>query len=155
MASFLLHVGLAWPKTSGAALSKTRNTALRLPARWETYFIVGLGNRTNTLEKTRSPKLNSIDWFASWQGFFSHPAFFENAKRWHTTPDQEILLLDCETNFIVGVDVRENALAKTRSAKLHSIDWFAPWQGFFDLLVFGAAFSLVFACYLLVGTAES
>ena len=55
-----------------------------------------------------------------------------------------------ETYLIIGQDVCENALAKDSAANLNSIDWFASGQGFFDLLVFGGAFSLVFACYLLV-----
>ena len=100
--------------------------------------------------KESHPKLKSIGWFASGQGFSSQPAFFENAKRWQTTPDQEIQLPECETYLIIVVDVCKNALAKESHPKLNSIDWFAPGQGFLDLLFFGAAFSLVFACYLLV-----
>ena len=82
--------------------------------------------------------------------FTSRPAFFENAKRWQAAPDQEILLPVRETHFIIRQDVCKNAPTKESDQKLNSIDWFASGQGFSGLLVFGAAFSLVFACYLLV-----
>ena len=115
------------------------------------YLIVGQGNRRNTLVKEWSPKLNSIGWCAPGQGFFSRPAFFENAKRWQTAPDQELQLPVRETYLIVVQDVCENALAKESRPKLNCIDWCASGQGFFDLLVFGGAFSLVFQRKLLVG----
>ena len=85
-----------------------------------------------------------------WARFFSHPAFFENAKRWQTTPVQEIQLPGRETYLIARVDICKNALAKESRPKLNSIDWFAPGQGFLDLLVFGGAFLMVFAGFLLV-----
>ena len=113
-------------------------------------FIIILGNRTNTLVKTRSTKLNCIGWCAPGQGFPSHPAFFENAKRLRTTPGREIQLPEFETYFIIIVGVCEKALVKGRSAKLNSIDWFAPGQGFCVLLVLGSGFSTVFACLLSV-----
>ena len=114
------------------------------------WLIARLGNRTNTLVKTRSPKLNSIDVFAPAQGFSSHLAFFDNAKRWQTTPDQEIQLPECVTYLIARVDICRNALAKESRAKLNSIDWFAPGQCLCVLLVFGGVFSTVFACLLSV-----
>ena len=100
--------------------------------------------------KDSSPKLNSIDWCASAQGFSSRPAFFENAKRLQTAPDQEIQLPVGDRYLIIILDVCKNALVKFSSPKLNSIDWCASAQGFFNLLVFGGAFSLVFACYLSV-----
>ena len=100
--------------------------------------------------KDSSPKLNSIDWCASAQGFSSRPAFFENAKRLQTAPDQEIQLPVGERYLIIILDVCKNALVKDSSPKLNSIDWCASAQGFFNLLVFGGAFSLVFSGFLLV-----
>ena len=113
-----------------------------------TYLIVVQGIRKNTLAKDSRPKINSIDWFAPGQGFFSRPAFFEIAKRFQTAPDQELQLPVPETYLIVVQDVCENALAKDSRPKLNCIDWFASGQGFLVLLVFGGAFFLVFACYL-------
>ena len=75
--------------------------------------------------------------------FFSRPAFFENAKRWQATPDQEILLPVRETHFIIRQDVCKNAPAKESDQKLNSIDWFASGQGFFGSAVFGGAIWLV------------
>ena len=100
--------------------------------------------------KDSSPKLNSIDWCASAQGFSSRPAFFENAKRLQTTPDQEILLPVRETYLIVVQEVCTNALLKESAAKLNSIDWFASGQGLCVLLVLGSGFLTVFACLLLL-----
>ena len=100
--------------------------------------------------KESSPKLTSIDWCAPGQCFPSRPAFFENAKRLQTTPDQEILLPVRETYLIVVQEVCADALLKESAAKLNSIDWFASGQGFLGLLVFGGAFWLVFVVYLLL-----
>ena len=100
--------------------------------------------------KGRSPTLNSIGWLAPGQGFPSHPAFFENAKPFQTAPGQEIQLPEFETHFIIILDVCEKALAKGRGPTLNSIDWCAPGQGLYVLLVFGGVFSTVFACLLSV-----
>ena len=99
------------------------------------------------MKESRS-KLTSIDWFAPGQGFSSRPAFFENAKRLQTAPDQEVQLPVPETYLIIVQDVCENALAKDSRPLLNCIDWCAPGQGFFFSLVFGGAFSLVFLYFV-------
>ena len=93
--------------------------------------------------------------FASTQVFFSHPAFFEDAKRLQDTLDQDIQLPEYETYLIVIVDVSENALEKEWSPKLNSIDVFASAQGFRVLLFSEGAFSLVLQRKLLVDLSRS
>ena len=143
------------PKIVAARSAKHEKTALRLPGWWKTHFIIILGNRTDTLVKGRSPKLTSIAWFAPGQGFRTHPAFFENAKRCQTAPGQELQLPEFDTYFLIIVEVWENALVKGRSPKLNSISWFAHGQVFCVLLFFGGSFWLVFILYLLVELARS
>ena len=93
--------------------------------------------------KKWSAKTDCIGWFALGQVFSSHPAFFENARRLQTAPDQEILLPVRETYLIVVQEVCTNALTKESAAKLNCIDWFASGQGFLGSAVFGGAFLLV------------
>ena len=114
----------------------------------------GRGCDSSSLAKKQSPNLNSIDAFASAQGFSSHPAFFENAKQLQSTPDQEIQLPGYKTYLIARLDVRTNVLAKVSHKNIDSIDAFASAQGFSDLLFSGGAFSLVFACFVLVEVAR-
>ena len=96
--------------------------------------------------KIRSPTLNSIGWFAPGQGFLTHPAFFENAKRLQTAPDQEVQLPVPETYLIIVQDVCENALAKDSRPKLNCIDWCAPGQGFFRFACFRRRIFARFCC---------
>ena len=146
-----LFCGPARPTTNNyQQLSKTQKPALRLLARCISYLIVVQGNRTDTLVKELSAKTDCISWFALGQAFPTHPAFFGNAKRLQTAPDQEILLPVRETYLIVVQEVCADALLKESAAKLNSIDWFASGQGFLGLLVFGGAFWLVFVVYLLL-----
>ena len=97
--------------------------------------------------KVRSPKLNSIGWFAPGQIFGSHAAFFEKNKRLQTAPGQELQLPELETHFIIIQGGRAEALAKEWAAKLNSIDWHAPGQIFGVLQVFGSGFWLFFVVY--------
>ena len=98
--------------------------------------------------KKWTAKLNSIDGFAPEQTFFAHRPFFENAERLQNTPDEGIQLLEYKTYLFCILEVWEKGLAKVPSKNLTSVDAFALEQTFFDLLVFGGAFSLVFLYFV-------
>ena len=117
--------------------------------RCKTYFLVGWGNRTNTLVKELASKSNPIGWLALGQGFFSPPAFFEDVKRFQTTIGQDLQLLLPETYFLVGQNTWTKPLVKESARKLHSIDWLASGQAFLKWAVFGGGFWLIFAGFLL------